>query len=997
MMKRLVTLAAGLMLALPAGAETVLPRVSPLAEVDDSGAVTGASVPMAFGQPLQVIQRAGTVVTVQGADGSVHHFAAADLIAPPAAQAGVAVMAAPGRDAGDRPDLPLWDSAARGRLYLQGSVADSLRPALTETPGGTFPAAGLPVFALESAPTSVGHPVLMAGAWVPVMPEAMDPGGSAAPREVVLHVLVDGSDYARDFTLETLQHLSRAVQEDGTLAAFTRQVIFEDGTIRDDGAVPAAGLRAEWPEAAAGATGGLNTALSQAVDRVAEGITPGDGAAHLVLALVGPGLASDEAAMAAVRSAGDRLAALRAKGADLRGVVLMQGTPEPNPANDAVLAQVAGGATTGFVDFGGDALAALRTALSAAPQGDAASLAARRDALCGLAADRALPCVIAAPGVLPPLPAADWVAMPLWFVLDGAALDLVPAAMDPKDARAAQDAIRACLSAGQVWDAALSTCGTGAISLSADAESVQADLVAVQGQLATVAEERDAAQEDLARQSAEWEDQRSTLQATLDQSAADLAAAQAELEARAETISGQEAALSDRDATISDLTDRADALARSVSDLQAQLEGATADAARMQDDLAARDDQIAALADQVTGLTQARETAEADLAATRDELAKAMADRDRLAEDLTAAKGAQMAAEEAFAQERADWQARTDAAAQALAEMTASRDAAAAQVADLTAARDALQASKDDLTAQLATETAARTEVETTLATVRAEAETAAAAADRRAAEADAAAQKAAAQLLAAQTDYAALSAERDALAAQIVTETARADDLAAMKASLSTSEGKIREDYATASRQLTEAEAKVADLTTRFDQMQARAAAAETERDAAVAALTEAKAQVTASQDRLAALGAERDALALQVTQTAEAAKAQTAELTDRLAKAEAEVARLTADMAATPVAEDLTQPDGETVAMAVSPALKPKARPAAVSPKPEKAAAKAPSKTAAKAAKAPVKVAEPLPAPQPSRRVAPATAAPQLKGCQFQWVGKEGRLVCP
>ena len=442
MTKFLALLITGLMISAGARAETVLPRLSPLAELDASGAATGAMLHLPFGQPLQVLDRAGDVVTVEDADGTASRVAAGDLVSLPAGQGGLVAVAAPGRESGDRPDLPLWDSAARARLYLQGAAGDSLRPALTETPGGEFPATGLPVFALETAPTTVGHPVMMAGVWMPVMPEALDPSGTAVPRKVVLHVVVDGSDYARDFTLETLQTLSRSVQQDDTLTAFSRQVIYDDGALRDDGQIAAAGLRAEWPEAGGGQGAGLSAALADALGSVADGITPGDGAAHLVLVLVGPGLTADEAALSRIAAAGQRLADLRTKGADLRGVILMQGSPEPNPANDAVLAQMAGGAATRFVDFGGDVMAGLDGILSAAPAGDAAAVAARRDRLCTLAAERALPCVIAAPGVLPPVAGGDWVALPLWFVLDGTALDLVPLGMDPSDARAAQAVIR---------------------------------------------------------------------------------------------------------------------------------------------------------------------------------------------------------------------------------------------------------------------------------------------------------------------------------------------------------------------------------------------------------------------------------------------------------------------------------------------------------------------------------------------------------------------------
>jgi chromosome segregation ATPase len=1042
----------GLCLTTQAGAEVALPRLSPLVVLDAEGVPTGGTVTVPFGQPLVVLDRTGAggaVVTVQDAIGAAFAVNAADLISPAAGQAGLVAMADPARDSGERPDLPLWDSAARGRLYLQGGAADSLRPALTEQPGGVFPATGLPVFAVEAAPTTIGRPVLLAGAWVPVMPEGLDPSGTATPAKVVLHVLVDGSDYARDFTLDTLQQLSRTLSEGDQIAEYSRQVIYDNGALRDEGTVPAAGLRAEWPEAGAGA-GTLTDALADALDALADDILPGDDAAHVVLVLVGPGLGTDPDALARVTAAATRLTGLR-------GVVLAQGTPEPNPANDVILGQMAGGATARFMDFGGDAMGAIDAVLSTAPAGDATAIAARREAICALAAERLLPCVIAVPGVLPPVASADWVALPLWFVMDGTALDLVPSGMDAMAARAAQDDIRTCHMAGQVWDAAKAVCAATAGPIAADDDGLRANLLAVQGDLSARTQERDTALEDLSRLTAEWDDQRSALRAEADEALANLAAAQMDLDTRAETIATQEAQLSEQADAITDLTDRSDALELSVSDLSAELETVKAEAARLAEDLDTRDAELLASADQVADLIAARDEALANLAQTEDQLAATQAEGERLTADLTALKTAQAEAEAALTQERADWQAKADAAAQILAEMTTARDQSAAQVADLTAAQTALQGQVADLTAQLADVTAARDQLvaqvadltaqladQTTAHSTEVAALTAAQTAALQAtAEAETAAKKATAQLLAAQADYAALVAERDDLAAKLSVQTARADDLAAVKADLSLAESEIRADYAAVTRQLSEAQAKVAELeaaraaavaeaaipqtalieaqTKLVDLEAARTSAAAeaatvqtmlTEVQAKLAqteaALLEAQAQGAAATERMAALQTDRDALAEQVTKAQGDARATVQDLTDRLAKSEAEVIRLTdaltTALAARPIAEDMTAPAGDALeaglALAVNPSLKPKPRPSADMAVAAAAPAKTPAKTASKApAKTAVKVAAAAPAPKPaaSRRVAPATTAPQLKGCQFQWVGTEGRLVCP
>lgn len=1050
-----------------ARAETVLPRLGPLTVLDPSGVALPDRVAIPFGTPLEVIDRADGVLIVTDPEGRSLRVRETDTFAPPPGQGGLMAQAIPGREAVDRPDLPLWDSAARGRMYLQGAPSDALRPALTERPGGQFPAAGLPVFAVEPAPTTVGQPVLMAGAWFPVMPEALDPEGRAAPRQLVLHVLVDGSDYARTFTLDTLRQLSRGLQADAALegASFTRQVYYETGAIRDEGGVPVSGLRAEWPAEPPKGAGDLTSALADAMGTVAGGMTPGDGTAHLVLILAGPGLSADPAALEGVASVGQKLADLRARGVDLRGVLLLQGTPEPNPANDTVLARLSGGADSRMLDFGADVAAAVTGLVAAAPAPeDAAAQAARQDRLCALADGRALPCIVARPGALPPPAMAeaapDWVALPLWFVLDGAALDLVPAGADAATARAAQDLIRACHASGLVWDAATALCarvaaaGPNAADNTADALRDELDSARdalrdataardlAEAELAERLAERDAALADLADRTAEWADSKAALESEVAETADRLATAEADLSDRADRIAALEDEVAARSDDLAAATDRADAAQARADDLEARLAEAEATAQAMADDLqsritelearagalaqdlsarqeeldqagadlqaltAARDDleaklqaakdQIAALSterdaaqadlattqDALRQVTEARDTAQADLAAARQALAAVTEERDRLTAALsTAETAAKQAATEAAAAQQA-LQAKLDAAVQDGAALADRLAQSQAEVQALTQARDGVQAALDDTTARLTAEAAARKTAETALA------------------EAQSGLADTAAKLSAAEGEVATLTAARNDLAARLAEQSARAKDMEAATGNLSQAEATLRADYARASQDLSVALAETTRLTEARDAALRRAETAE-------AALTQAEAAVTAAGEeaalRLAALQAdadaraqaltgERDGLAARLAQVeaqaaAEAqarqeAEARASEAATRLAGAEAEIARLTAKAAEVAMVEDMQ------ATPAVTAGLRPKARPEPAAKPAKVAAVPKPAKTA------PAKAAKPAAAaPQPARSVAPS----QLRGCQFQWVGKEGRLVCP
>jgi hypothetical protein len=1031
-----------------ARAETVLPRIGPLPVLDQSGAPLPDRMAIPFGTPLTVIDRRGGVLIVTDDQGRSLRVRETDTFAPPPGQGGLTARATQGREASDRPDLPLWDSAARGRMYLQGAPSDALRPALTERPGGRFPEAGLPVFALETAPTTVGQPVLMAGAWFPVMPEALDPEGRAAPRRVVLHVLVDGSDYARDFTLDTLRQLSRGLQADAALdgAGFTRQVYYDTGAVRDEGEVPVSGLRAEWPTKQPKGRGDLTSGLAAAVATVAEEMTPGDGAAHLVLVLAGPGLSAEPAALDGVTAAGQRLADLRAKGVDLRGVLLLQGTPEPNPANDTVLARLAGGAESRALDFGANLAAAVTGLVAAAPAPeDAVAQAARQERLCTLADSRALPCIVARPGALPPAAtdgaAPDWVALPLWFVLDGAALDLVPAGAEPATARAAQDLIRTCHASGQVWNAATALCAAGAApaatasdeaaeALRDELDSAQAALRdamgardAAEAELAERLAERDAALADLADRSAEWADSKAALEAEVEEVAARLSAAEDDLSERADRIAALEEEAEARAEDLAEATDRAVTAQALADDLQTRLSELEAKAKALALDLTARDKaldqagadllalradhddlaaqlaeaqdqaadltvardaalaELAAAEDALRQMTGARDTALADLAAAREALSAMTAERDGLSAALDAAKTAAAQAATEAAAARDALQAQLDAAKEegvALSDRVATSEA---EVQSLTAARDMVQAALDDATARLAAESAARATAETALAGAQADmADTTA-------------------KLTAAQAEVATLTATRDDLAARLAEQTNRAEDMEAVKGNLSAAEAQVRSDFAKASRELAEAVAEADRLTKARDEALARAEAAEA---ALTIATAEAKAASEAAAQQHAELEtklADRDALAARLA-TAEAeavaqgqariaVEAAAAESAARLAAAEAEIARLTAEAAQLAMVEDMQAMPADASAP------RPKPRPDPSAPATKVAEMPKPAKTAKPAPAAAPKAAKPAPAPEPEpvRSVAPS----QLRGCQFQWVGKEGRLVCP
>lgn len=982
MMRRLALFLA-LLLAGPVLADTVLPRLGPLPTLAEDGSPAGtADVP--FGKPLQVLSQDGAVLTVQAEDGESFRVRATDVLATPAEGLTLTPIARlSGADA-DRPALQLWDSALQGRIFLGGGAAGRLVPPLTVPAGSDLSKLGLPVLSVERVATSVGTPVTLVQSLFPLRLHALDPAGEGDSHNIVLHVMVDGSDYAKGFMLDQLRRLSRALAEGhDAITRFSRQVIYANGPAREDKVIAASGLRAEWPaEAANGPSGALTAALGKAILQLADDIDPTDGATHFVLILMGPGLSDDTSAMKAIKVAGARLQKLKAQGADLRGMVLVQGTPEPNPANSTVLAGLSGDVAAHSLGFGEDPLPTLTAALSAAPSGAKAGNTAT---LCAEAAAKALPCLLPSGTTLPAGVAsalggaADWVAVPLWLVAETAPFDLVPAGAEPDMAHDAQTEIRACHATGRVWDVASKSCNPRA---GQGEDAFAAQLADLQGAIQTRTAERDAALADVAQQADTLASQSATLEQNRQTEAAQ-SQRLAELGAEADGLR----------ADLVQAQDRGDALSSQLDKRTADLQAATAQMASLQQD---RDSTSAALQD-VQEKLAASETQAVDLSKSL-EVVKA-------AKSQAAAEAAQKT--EALQARLTDLQSRIAAlepqlaeAQAAAADLTAKRDDLAAQLAEAQATIVDLTAKRDDLAAQLADAKAAVADLEGKRADLTAQlavAQKAGQAATVRVSDLQAQVQ----DLSHAKEDAEAklALAGRDLAQAQQKAETAKADDaaqIARLQAQLDDL-NKTSQDHSThQSQAAAEADRQIAALKAERDAISAKVAESETQihvltqakqavedklaratqdldaarqqQDAAqakaaaqIAQLQGQVADLTRQQDVQAALLAERDSLAAQV-----------ATLQTVLAKAEAQ-----------PGAEPETLTNGSE-------------NDAKVHPKPRPSRTQPPAQKDATGALAALTQAQPKDGQVSLRHVAPSIKAPRLNGCQFEWVGQAGRLVC-
>lgn len=996
------TLLAGAVQAQGAAGENVLARVSPLPVVAADGQLSG-SAEVGFGEPLAVIDRQGDLLTVKDGTGQQWQVRSADVLVAPNEGLSLWPTVDSSGTGGPRLDLPLWDSALRSRLFLGGKTGQANATAILTLPGqSTLPAAGLPVLAVDRAASSVGVPVTLVQALMPLRLQALDPTASAAARPVVLHVLVDGSDYARDFMMDGLRQLSRglAAEETGLGAGLqvTRAVVFGNGTVRDEGLVAPSGLRAEWPAGtAAEQADGLAEALAQAVEQMSDAIDPSENATHVLLLLLGPGLSDEAPTQAALARAGERLETLRAAGVDLRAVMLQQATPEPNPLNQTVLAGLAGAAGQGLLGFGEDPLPALAAQLAAVSP-ESAALAA--EGLCRSAAERGLPCLLPTAGAVPTGAAqalamdtaADWVAVPLWFVADSAPFDLVPDGSDAAKAHPIQEDIRACHALGGQWDIT----GAGCLPRDTDVAEVQDRLQAVQADLNARIEERDQATTALAEAEAQWQEDRAALEAGQADAEQARDAALAEVAGQQTALEQAKQEYADLEIALGEAHDRGDALEAETTDLTQTLSeltaakeaveqeaendrtAAAASLEEAQAQLASLQEEFAQGQDEISALTQARDDVQARLAeaeaATAEAESRAQQAADRVAaleveaaEMTAAAEAEKSAAADKIAGLEADL-----ANLQQVADRVAVLEAESAKAAAAAEAEKSVAAAK---IAALEAELANLHQVADRVATLQAQVTEAAGAADTSAADQITALQAELARLQQAeatavtarddlQTRLAAAEDQvRQAAATNATAESSAAERIAALQSELA----ELRQTEEARALAAADAAAK------EREQMTQDLAAMQAERDALSVQLTEA----SALSGALAATEAERDALAAEVLRLKEvplaAAKTTTAESSPETA----DDAVTTVETAqADPAEEDSLFGAGGGLAQATITAAHPKKRPA-----------KSVAEPAAKIQTAPAAL----------RQVAPSTRAKGLNGCTFQWAGQEGKLICP
>lgn len=402
------------------------PRYSPL-PVRDAAAQDGTpvhSISLAFGTALQVLEQSQGHAIVVLQDGSQVRVRLSDLFIPPTpshVRFGAAFVTA------DRARLSFWDSPLRAEGFLRDGPSAQTRPILQEIGAGGLPAL-LPVSETIQVPIRADRTVLLAGGLVPMPGETLallDDTNAAAARPVTLHVIVDGSEYTRDFSQRQLQDLSRMIEAQAADALALPQVsltvVFNSGAVTVPEATVPSGLRRILPQVDTTENGTLSSALVAALDRLQADIVAASSPdrAHVVLVLLGPGLHVDLLDDPAFLSVAE---GLRRIPGDI-GLLLGAVTPEPSDIPARLLSRLGGAFPTRLTVFGANLGFEVADMVREVTRTRSAPDIA---ALCRIAQDRGVPCLSAPDAetlrrLLPVVSDTppDWFAMPLWYVVDG--------------------------------------------------------------------------------------------------------------------------------------------------------------------------------------------------------------------------------------------------------------------------------------------------------------------------------------------------------------------------------------------------------------------------------------------------------------------------------------------------------------------------------------------------------------------------------------------------
>lgn len=413
---------------LPASAQDrAYPRQSPLSVRDLTQAGLERSVSIPFGTVLPLFEQGPGIATVELPDGSRVSVRAAELYIP---QSPTYVRPGPGMLSADRARLSFWDSRLRAEGFLRHGPSEQTRPFLQEAGIGGMPEV-LPVLNTAEVTVRSDRSILLVNGLVPMTTETLlfsDSDSVAATRPVTLHILIDGSVYARDFAQRRLRDFSRMIEvqaaDVATLPEVRQTVLFNSGQTTQLETASLSSLRRLLPQAEGLPEGTLSSALLDALKNLRDVLAADEAGerTHIVLILLGPGLDGTLVNDPEFTSVAQELAHLASQSGNI-GLLLGSITPEPSEMPALIMDRLGRGLPSRLVAFDSSLDADVADMLRDVTRPQASMNA---DTVCIAGRSRGFPCLsgISIEGWQQILPdprdvmALEWFSLPMWFVVD---------------------------------------------------------------------------------------------------------------------------------------------------------------------------------------------------------------------------------------------------------------------------------------------------------------------------------------------------------------------------------------------------------------------------------------------------------------------------------------------------------------------------------------------------------------------------------------------------
>jgi hypothetical protein len=403
------------------------PRYSPLLVRSDMQPDQEYFLSLQFGTALHLLEQGQENVIAKLPDGTQVIIRSADVYIPPSP---TYVRHGPGMSSRDRARIFFWDSPLRAESFLRHGPSELTRPFLQEAGLGAMPEI-LPVLNITHATGRSERSIRLINGVIPMAIDTLafsHADSIEASRTVMIHILVDGSVYTRDFSQRQLHELSRMLEaRNGELSPspqVRQTVLYNTGDIIEVEGASLSGLRRLLPQGPGIADGTLSSAFLAALEQLQKDIASDEMAehTHIIAILLGPGLDLGLIDDPTIASFAQEMARLTTQFGNI-GLLFGSVTPEPTEIPARILSRLGRGLPYKAVDFGVALDAEIGIMLREIEQ---PHRNLDVDAFCARARDYGFPCLssVGVEGWQKLLPhqkdisSLEWFSLPMWFVAD---------------------------------------------------------------------------------------------------------------------------------------------------------------------------------------------------------------------------------------------------------------------------------------------------------------------------------------------------------------------------------------------------------------------------------------------------------------------------------------------------------------------------------------------------------------------------------------------------